>query len=145
MNEALYVRDWVAYKRTNTETNLNSHTDTHSPGVGRSHSGSILIPGSELETHVSTRPQLNQLLMRMRAATIRNNTFRILHDRSNYRTRRPLLLEMAQKYVVHTSWGVCIYVQLFPASSGKACKNLLEKLSQNVVLYCLDTLLTNAL
>ena len=82
--------------RTNTATALSSHTDTHSPGVGRSHGGSFSIPGSELKTHMGRGQQLSQLLMCMRAVIIRNNAFGILHDRSNYRNRRPLLLEMAQ-------------------------------------------------
>ena len=47
-----------------------AHTGTHSPGVGRSHSGSFLVPGSELK-HTHTHPlRRGQPLHRLYVKTI---------------------------------------------------------------------------
>jgi len=81
--------------------------------------------------------------MCMQAVAIRQDaiSMSILRDRSNYRTRRPLLLHMAQQHVVHTSkWTLNIHgvyssaCNCFPCLPGRLVRTC-----------CLGTLVTNAL
>ena len=67
---------------TDTHPKTHMHTDTRSPGVGRSHSGSFLIPGSELKhTHTHTCAENSSCIGYMHSSKQPENERLLLHSR----------------------------------------------------------------